>query len=288
MSRRRFEIAAYGWDPAFQGFASGPDGRALFHGLRIPLATTVSLLKTGDGTSIGSTAQRYLFQLCTYKLAAGQCVNITSIKTGVTIGQDLASPTPPMYPNEYLVSSPLWHFVDGDVIFGLRMIRNPPALEPSGNKLTSNSLAYRWSEAPALIWEVSGFPAANLDAAGNPDNYLSINKYTAPFAGGFPGTALGELGTIRGNFFPYTAGNTAQSIAPIGVEGPGAIVLYASVWQTAPLSRATQPAGFAADPVLQPEESYIGKNTSAQYWRVLGSVGLERCERHEMCEGGVR
>lgn len=269
-SRSRFEVASYGFDPDLCCLGSDADGSLNAAGLRVPLLAT------------SSRATRYLFQCCTVRLT-NEPIWLVGMAEMLTIYEDTAAGTPPIAPVEKFIGrggagDPRWHFTDATVSFHLRHVRSVPRFPPSASSaLASESFAWRWSgSAPALVFETATFAAANLDANGHPDNYTALTGYTPPWGGSPPGVDVGGFGTFNSIEHPWDD-PSAQEIEPIEVRGPGALVLYASVWQTNPSTRAAivVPAGFPIDPEL-PEVGFVADFASAIYGRVGGKLVMER------------
>lgn len=266
-ARSRFEVASYGFDPDLCCLGSDADGSLNAVGLRVPLLATTT------------RNTRYLFQLATVRLT-GHPVWLVGMAEMLTLYEDTAAGTPPVAPVEKWVGrggagNPAYRFTDSSVSFHLRFVRRTPRVQQ--NVLNTESFTWRWSgSAPALVYETATFAAANLDANGHPDNYTALTGYTPPWGGTPPGVDVGGFGTFNSIEHPWD--NPAlQAIEPIEVCGPGALILYASVWQTNPSSRAavTIPAGFPVDPEL-PEVGFVADFTSAIYGRVGGKLIMER------------
>jgi hypothetical protein len=269
--RTRVEARSWGFDPALCGIGATPSGEPNAAGLRVPTLATTSHLT------------RYLFQLCTLKLPPGQVVNLVGLSQTLQLGTDTNDGTPPVYPVTKLVGragagNPNWSFPDGNVSWHVRLIRQPPLISPAQmNVLSCDSFAWTWSDTPALVFDTATFNAQNLDGNGRPDNYVDLTGYTPPYGGKIPGEPVAEtLGTFTDLRFPPDD-PSKQSIEPVVVEGPGALVFLASVWQTNPDTRAvlTVPQMFPIDPEM-PEEGFIAAWPASVYWRIGGGMVIER------------
>lgn len=265
-SRSRFEVASYGFDPDLCCLGSDPSGSIISAGLRVPtLATT-------------SRATRYLFQLATVKL--GKCpVWLVGIGQMLTLYTNtaLGSGVPVAPVERFVRSDPSYHFTDATVSWHLRYLRSVPSYLRKHNVLETESFAWRWSgSSPALVFEDATFNAANLDGRGHPDNYVPLTGYTPPYGGQPPGVDVAGLGTFNSIEFPWDNPN-AQAIEPVKLEGPGALVLYASVWQTNPGTRAVvqAPAAYPA-PIDLGEAGFVLDFPGAVYGRIGGLLRLER------------
>jgi hypothetical protein len=267
-SRSRVVAATYGFDPDLCGLGSDPSSSLNGAGLRVPtLATT-------------SAATRYLFQCATVRLTA-KPMWLVGLAQLLTLYVNTAAGTGvPVAPVEMLVGragsgDPLYHFTDATVSWHLRLVRAVP--RPRPNTLTSESFAWRWAgSSPALVFETATFDAANLDGKGAPDNYVALTGYTPPWNGQPSGVDVAGLGTWNSIDYPWD--NPAeQSIEPIEVRGPGALVLYASVWQTSPDTRAAvEPPAAYPMPVSCPEQAFVLGFPQAVYGRVGGKLIVER------------
>ncbi|MHB8563332.1 MAG: hypothetical protein ACYDDA_05170 [Acidiferrobacteraceae bacterium] len=275
--RSRFEVATYGFDPDLCGIGSDPNGSLTQAGLRVPKAPSGPA-----GGGAGVIGARYLFQCCTVRLPPNRPLWLVGMAELLTMYEDTADGTPPIQPVEKLIGrsgsgDPRYHFVDATVSFHLRHVRSVPyPLWANQNVLTSQSFVWRWSDSPALVFETATFAAGDLNYNGTPDNYLTLTGYTPPWNGQPPGVDVGGFGTFNSIEHPWD-NPAAQAIEPIEMSGPGALVLYASVWQTNPGARGavTWPAMMPADPQL-PEVAFASAFTSAIYGRVGGKLILER------------
>ena len=270
-------IESYGFDPTLCGMGGDASGSLLRAGLRVPpLPTTARGL-------------RYYFRLASMQVGYGQRAWIVGLGQSVQIGIDTNAGAPPVFPMVKPVGrlgagNKDWSFSDGNIVFGLRFIREKPLI-PWGvqNILSCDSFSWRWSDGPALLFETATFGAGNLDFFGHPDNYLSLTGYSPPNGGAFQGEPLGGyLGKFTGIDFPMDV-PSKQAIEPIEVEGPGVIVFDASVWQTNPATRATLtvPTSWPIDPEI-PEDGFVvdfsttgDTPTGPNYWSIAGKLVVE-------------
>lgn len=234
-----------------------------------------------DQTSGGG---RYLFQLATVTLAYRQKVNLVGMSQTLQIGYDTTSvdgePNPPVYPVTKIVGrsgagNPLWTFPDANVSWHVRMVRQvPQVLRTSFSVLTTDSFAYQWSYSPALIFQSATFDEADTGGDGTPGDYTTLTDYSPPRVPGEPVSFLGTFTDLRFQSDDYSS---STILDPITLEGPGCVCLFASVWQTDPASRATLvvPTMFPIDPEM-PEEGFVAAWPNANYWRVGGSLVIER------------
>lgn len=269
-SHDRFEVSTYGFDPDLCGLGSDADGSLNAPGLRVPLLATTA------------RNQRYLFQCATVRLG-GAPIWLVGMAEMLTLYEDTAAGTPPVAPVEKLIGrpgsgNPLYHLPDATWSFHLRHVRTMP--RPSWanqNPLTAESFAWRFSgSAPALVFETATFAAANLDANGHPDNYTALTGYAPPWGGSPPGVDVGGFGNFSSIEHPWDD-PSLQAIEPIAVSGGGALILYASVWQSNPETRATVtwPGSMPGDPQL-PEPAMVSGFTNSIYGRVGGKLIMER------------
>lgn len=277
----RRATSSYGFDPVLCGMGSDATGSLISAGLRVPTAPTTA------------ANLRYYFRLAAVHVGYGQKAWIVGLGQALSIGLDTSSGTPPVFPlikpvGRAGAGNKDWRFADGNVVWGLRMFREKPLIPFAGqNVLSTDSFMWRWSDAPACLFETATFPAANLDVFGHPDNYVALRTYSPPYGGDFHGEPLGGyLGKFTGLDFPMDD-PTRQAIEPIEVEGPGTIVFDASVWQSNPATRAnmTVPTMFPIDPEL-PEDAFVVDYTTLgmgesptvgpNYWAIAGRLTVER------------
>jgi hypothetical protein len=272
--RRRVGTSSYGFDPTLCGLGSDPYGSLNQSRIRVPPNPS-----TGGAGEVPAQPA-FMFQLCTVGLP-NRCCRLMQVRQILELGEDTNAGTPPVYPLIKRVGrsgagNPAFRFPDGYVSWHVRLVRQIPVIPWSSQSvLSTDSFMWRWSASPALVFETATFPAADLDWRGHPDNYLTLNGYTPPWGGQPLGENVGDLGTFYEVRFPDDD-PSKQAIDPIPVQGPGALVFYACVWQTNASARTkiTVPASFSLDPEL-PEDGFVCDFTSANYWGIGGSLTVE-------------
>jgi hypothetical protein len=275
----RIEVASSGIDESMQLIASDPFASQSWVGLRVPTASTASLTPAGQP----QYSSRYLFLCAAFSIGEGARAHLFGYRQMVTLtffepthggGEDPSGGLP----HELLVTSPFWHFVDATYSFHLRRLGPAPA---RGFPLTTpapgdrNTLKYRYSDAPALLYESVTLPA------GNP-YYVNLTAYTPPNAGKPWGTPLsdGHQGTIYGLRTPWSDAQAWKSL-DIEVEGPDTVALFCSVAQTAPTTRAASAETSPANTIgLCPEDQFLNQalflgSAGAIYGRVGGAILYE-------------
>lgn len=248
------EVATQAFDRDMLGVGSSPYfGDAGNVGLRVPNTPTVD------------QRHRYLFRLLGIQVANNRALLVRGLRQMLTIGgypatggrAPVGSATPPV---ELEVTSPGWHFVDGNVSWHLRVENDFQTrlhvVDSAQQPGTSPSLE---GLDPALIY------TAPITGAYNP-----------PGAGIPPGRDVGELGTFHDVRFPW--GQTDWELSIPLIRGPGTVVFYASVHQTNP---ATRPATYspAGGFGLRPEDQFVATlerdAIGAFYQRVAGALTVE-------------
>ncbi len=254
--RRTYEISTTSFDPSFQLRSSGPQGGGANTGLLIPQTPSTS------------PSNRYLFALCGFALAGAQKARIRGLRQYLTIGGTTYQtlPDPPrnvnLYNVELPVVTPTWRFADGNVSWHLLLC--PPQYRYFANAQNGQGQMFRWAQQDALLFE----------------SPMTTGPYVAPWGGQMPGggkpiAGLGQFYDLR---FPWETSHGWSSL-DFPVEGPGTVVLFASVWQTNPLTRPTITiAGGVPTLGLPPEENFLlamGALAGVRYTRIAGSLVVE-------------
>jgi hypothetical protein len=267
--KRRVEVSTSGIDEALQGVTSDPIGLALPQttGLRIPpvLPTYTTPL----------AAPRYRFCLATRTIASG-ATRLRGVRQFVTLGVDTNGGTPPERPIELAVSTPNFHFVDGNISWSLvtesvgrRVVTTPPTNAPGW--------AFLETDGSAMLYNT--FTNTNVDPfTGAPIYYnVGLTAYTPPSTSA-TWLAVAGYGNMHDLRFPWY-GTQWGSIDEI-IYGTTRISLYASVLQTNPATRTplTVPSPWR-NPGGTPEEAFIADFTNGSkgpiYWRIAGSLIFE-------------
>lgn len=249
MRGTRYEITTVGFDENLQLVGSDPYKSAWSTGLVIP----TTALK----------GKRYLFNLASARFAAGQKGRLVGIRQMLTMASVVSSggEVPCNYLLEKEIKSPFWRFVDGNVSWHLRFVAPLPT---SPNHISNTaSLQFRYSQTPALLFE-------DIITAG----------YVPPYGGQPIGNILvNDLATFHDLRFPWRDSQVWGEL-DVEFEGPGDVVLFASVLQTDPAKRCplilTGVAGNGTLAASVPEEdAFVVNFPAAVYHRIAGSLVFE-------------
>jgi len=151
------------------------------------------------------------------------------------------------------VVSPLWRFQDGNVSWHLVLQQQQFAAHVFDPAQTAGTSPEERGLDTALLY--------------NPP----LTPYFPPGAGYPPGKGIGDLGTFRDIRFPWTDTNWTMEEM---VRGPGAVVLYASVFQTNPAIRPVYPSFDG----MRPEDRFLSDFADARYGRIAGAIIFEIVE----------
>jgi len=279
---KRWEITASGIDEALQGLSSDPYGPAVATGvgLRVP-----SLVPANGG--------RYLFQLAACDVDRNSSVRVIGWRQLVTIGMNVSQAlapeptgrvgvpaTPPLVPVEFEVTSPQWHFPDGNWSFHL--VAEPYFTYQNSYPVAANFAPFRTSGA-ALIYGYATFSAGNADPITNAPYYypVGMTSYTPP--GDIVPTwedlaGLGNVHDLRTRYRTPTGWDSLDIL----VRGPRRVALYASVLQTNPATRPQPLTPTSAPFGMSPEDAFVrastgvaGSGSGPVIWRVGGGLMLE-------------
>lgn len=249
----RFEISTNTRDPSLQLVFADPQGSLTQLGLSIPSAIPTRGARASQN--------RYLALLSKTKFAVGESARLVGMRQRVLIGETVgATGSATGYPVYTQVSTPDWHFSDGNVSWHLRRI----ALEQlyTGNPNNSAEMQFLTSDTPSILFQ---------------DSPLSVGGYSAPNGGYPPGNVLiPDLSDFHDIRFPWQDDHAWDSL-DIEIQGPCIIALYASIMQTNPSTRATLtlPEGASVD-VLLPEEQWLQSFPQSIYTRIAGSLIFEQ------------
>lgn len=273
--KRRWEIASSGFDEFLSLVGSDPYGGAPHSvGLRVPFLPTPTL-------ALGGGQKRYLFNLASFTVGEGACVRIRGYRQLVTIGQfQQASPTSAARVVEQEVTSPFWHFSDGDISWHIHRIGGPnaqgvPKGQSPGNDGTLDVESYKryWADVPSLLY-------GSFSGAAPFGIYTQILTYNPPNAGkpwGDPVT--GKQSTFYDLRTPWRDAHAWESL-DIPINGPETVAFFASVRQTTPTGpnarlALTPPGGTFYAGGLSVEEQFLLNFPDAIYWRVGGALIVE-------------
>lgn len=240
------ELASETFDPDYLGIGSTPWGDATGFGVRIPPEPTLDY------------SHRYLIRLCQVEISPRRAVVIRGIWQYATIRclPEQREPDCEQVPVELEITSPEWHFADGNISWHLRW-------EPT-----------RFS--PESVFDANQLPGTSPSISGQDTALLYLPPfaptYTPPGAGIPPGADVQLLGTIRE--LRYTERSDRELSVP--VIGPGRVTFYASVHQTNPETRCAIniPPG-----VGRPEDQFVAAfeadEEEVRYGRVAGGIAVE-------------
>lgn len=273
---RRFEVSTFGVNDLSQGITTDPFGRSPFPtaaGLRVP-----SVLP-GDTPE---SRPRYLFLLAS-RVISKSATRVRGLRQGLTIGVDASPNSTQKYPLTRLVTTPYWHFIDGNVSWHL--VREPIVRSVSTAPTSDGaSWAYTESNDPAMLYQRGTFSAAAQDPRTlQPIIYTNgMLSYVPPAPKQWqPIAGLGNLKDIR---FPWHGrGGISNDIDEI-VEGTCRVSLYASVLQTNPATRlqADYPVPSSLYPgALTSEEGMLASFPTGEgglgpsYYSIFGAIQFE-------------
>lgn len=255
----RFErkiLTAVQVDPANQYVGSSPSSG--------DYSATGIVLPAGPSSSIPT---RYLTRLCGVRLNQGARCIIHSMRQLLTIGTEIESGSPGVtIPLELDVTSPTWHFVNGNVSWHLRMV-NPKVQAflrtfPDVPPFTTPFASGKDGTTSAILTRRQGPP------------YRALNE-GSPY-----GDPVRGLGTFRDIRFPWSL-STGSTALGIEVLGPGDLVLFASVYQPDPLLRPAPPPVLPDLSVLRPEDAFVLSHPDARYWRIGAEMVVDLCNPTE-------
>lgn len=281
--KRIIEVSASGIDEALQGLTSSPSATAFptTAGLRVPPVLQ------GNGEGAFPLQPRYLFCLATLSLDHGR---LLGIRQGLTIGLNAQVTNPPVRPMEMEVTTPTFHFVDGNVSWHLVQEKAQPMPVQAPTSDSANWI-HSQSQGPALLYDTATFAAGTFNpTTGAPFFYtVGLKAYSPPQVIG-NWTDLCGLGNFSDIRFPH---RSSRSWAALDVEFENRVSLYASVLQTNPVTRLA-PSAYpgAGNPQANftsasPEEGFIaawqGLNGPSfeptimgpAYYRIFGSLIVE-------------
>lgn len=245
---RRFEVSTKGFDENLQLIGSDSLSSPYWVGLRVPANATTD------------PKERYTALLAFARFGAGSRARLVGIRQLLTIGCFVPNDNqdaPASFPLERPVETPFWKFVDGNVLWALRII--PPILQPTASTQNKEGRQFRYGTTPAFLFETT--------VGDSP---------IPPYAGGLPGNALvPDLYNFYDIRFPWVS-DKAWDALDVSIQGPCDVVLFASIRQTS-LFRLALPGTppFLTTTGITPEDAFVGNNDTAQYWRVAGSLMFE-------------
>ena len=246
------EIASFGFDEFLQTLGGDPSGSPVSVGLRVP-----SLVPAGGAW--------YLFLCARADLDPGDAIVgfRQLLHVGFPFNGNEDPTAAPLLPYEREVTSPGWHFADGNAAWFLTTQSLDVASTMRGGPLDQESFRFEDASTPALLYETATIPSPPA-APG----YLGVTAYAPPAMQGTCQLMLRDVRATwhrRGKFhFP--------------INSPTAVRFYAAVRQTSPSTRF-QPSLTGSDfsiEGLRPEDNFVQFFPSAVYWRVGASLIVKR------------
>ena len=267
---KRIESFSRGVDETVQGLGADGYGSVMRTGLRVPALATVGV------------ANRYLFLLASLSVAENQTLRLIGARQFWSLG---FTQNPLVTPRtvEQIVTNPFFRLMNGNIAWHLRIMEPseipripgggvftniPDPLAPQAITPPRQSLGFRFSDTPALLYETTAVPG------GNPF-YVSMTAYTPPNAGMPYGRPLAsDLGTFYDLRWPWNSASAWSGSLDIPIDGPARIDFYASVQQSAlPRTALTPPATPLNFPGgLSDEEQFLLNFPEATIWAVGGAL----------------
>src|SRR5262245_4062861 len=241
-------FTSVGFDPDAAGIGSSACcGAPGLTGVAVPAEPTID------------PCNRYLIRLATAVVPKDFGIAVVGIRQAVLLRAEVENEDGSIRPFELEVTSPFWHFTDANVSFHLAWKQDqcgPLICDPDQQPGTSPDID---CQDTALLY-VPPF----IEGAGFP--YVALN------GGMVPGDGVADLGVMRDIRYPWQ--NTDWLVSEL-IIGPGVVVLYASVFQTNPVTRV--PCNLTAAQLLavRPEDRFVCTFPQARYGRVAGSIIYE-------------
>lgn len=235
------ELYSASFDADVTGIGSSPFGADLGStGVRVPDAPTIS------------QRSRYLFRLCGVEIPNQYAIIIKGLRQAATIRHTEIDNGRPLILEREIVS-PFWRFLDGNISWHLMLQQQQFAANVFDPAQTAGTSPEEQGLDTVLLY--------------NPP----LVPYTPPGAGYPPGNGIEDLGTIRDIRFRWD--RTSWTMHTI-VRGPGAVVFYASVFQTNPANRPQYPSVDG----MRPEDKFLSNFPDARYGRVMGAMTFQVVE----------
>jgi len=258
----RIVVSTQQVDPGVQAIGSSPfAGDLCYTGIVLPQDPTPDQF------------HRYLCRLCGVRLGSGARGIIRSFRQMLTIASHIDSATEGLtIPLELDVTSPTWHFVDGNVSWHLRKV-NPivPEISPR-----------MFFDVPPFTQPFSaaqyGTSACILARDATAGAYIPLNR-------GYPyGDGVAGLGNIHDIRMPWSQSAIGSDLG-IEVVGPCELVMFASVFQTDPERRPPAPVEVPDYASLRPEDRFILEFPNARYHRIAAEMVIDMCNMGDPRDG---
>ena len=242
-------------DPAMAFYGSSPyTGDMSGTGVVLPASPTVAA---------PASARRYLVRLCGLRIGPNARCIIRSIRQLLTIGYEQEMQGGLLLPVELPVSTPNWHFADGNVSWHLRRVDVERAA--FNRRFVDVPLA-----VPPFSEGTAGLTAAILARNPSPGSYIPLNR-------GMPyGTDVAGLGTFRDIRYPWVLGSAGSDLG-LEILGPADLLFFASVLQTDPERRPRPIEPLPDLSGMTPEDRFVFLHPGARYWRVGAELIVDIC-----------
>lgn len=268
----RHEVVPATVDPSAALIGTDPWSQPVATGVLVPSTQTASFVPAGANPS----QYRYLIQLAREQFASGETgVRLTGIRLYAELTGSVTLESGAVLTFRREIESPLWHPPDGNISWHVVVI--PKTFQVTRNVQNADSLAFRDSRGPALLYETFAGPQ------------FAPTAYTPPNGGRPWGKPLASvsLGNMHDMRYRWRTGYLEQML-DVPVPLPCDVALYASVRQNDP---STNPAASSLTAnqfsALSPEDQFLtAYNATAQYGRIAGSLVFSASRRDPVLEEG--
>lgn len=242
---RIIEVASQSPDTDLLGYGSSPFvGDIGMTGISVP------------GRAVDPQTERYLFRLCGIEIPPGGRIHLRGLRQAIILRSSTAAAgeeVPGNRVTQIQQTNPFWTFPDGNVSWHLRTVH----FEEFADRVDPAQLP-GWSPT------FKGLDTALL--------YNQVLPYIPLNAGQPPGATVADLGTWHDLRFPWSSADWSLD-QPI--EGPGALVLYASVRQTDPVNRLLPVTPTDLGAIGQEDRFLLEYPDTAVYGKIAGALTVE-------------